>query len=124
MLPDLKKYIYICYDILNKIYLEYHSQLHYICTLKTICMKQKKKHTLLKGEGINQHTLYGEFKIDETETDFTDLVVTKESLLKHEQPTGAFSNEHQTLKIEKGEWSMGKQVEYNPFNQQITRVWD
>lgn len=119
-----KKYIYICYDILNKIYLEYHSQLHYICTLKTICMKQKKKHTLLKGEGINQHTLYGEFKIDETETDFTDLVVTKESLLKHEQPTGAFSNEHQTLKIEKGEWSMGKQVEYNPFNQQITRVWD
>lgn len=87
-------------------------------------MKAKKKHTLLKGEGVNQHTLYGDFKIDETNDEFTDLVVTKDSLLKHEQPDGSFSNEHQTLKIEKGEWSMGKQVEYNPFTQTIERVWD
>ena len=28
-------------------------------------MKQKKKHTLLKGEGVNQHTLYGDFKVEE-----------------------------------------------------------
>ena len=86
-------------------------------------MKKKNKHTLLKGEGINQHTLYGDFKIGD-ETDFMVVEVTKESLLKHEQPSGAFSNEHQTLKIEKGDWVMGKQVEYNPLSQKVTRVWD
>jgi ribosomal 30S subunit maturation factor RimM len=86
-------------------------------------MKKKTKHTLLKGEGANQHTLYGDFKIEEV-TDFPSLVVTKESLLKHEQPDGSFSNEHQTLKIESGNWSMGKQVEYNPFEGRITQIWD
>ena len=86
-------------------------------------MTKKNKHTLLKGEGINQHTLYGDFKIGE-ETEFTEMVVTKDSLLKHEQPSGEFSNEHQTLQIEKGKWVMGKQVEFNPFNREISRVWD
>ena len=86
-------------------------------------MKKKTKHTLLKGEGINQHTLYGDFKIGD-DTEFTEMVVTKDSLLKHEQPSGQFSNEHQTLKIEKGDWVMGKQVEFNPFNREIQRVWD
>jgi hypothetical protein len=86
-------------------------------------MKKLKKHTLLKGEGINQHTLYGDFKIGD-ETDFMKVEVTEESLLKHEQPNGMFSNEHQTLKIEKGNWVMGKQVEYNPFERTITQIWD
>jgi hypothetical protein len=81
------------------------------------------KHTLLRGEGTNQHTLYGEFKIDE-QTEFTGVSVLKESDLKHEQPDGSFSNEHQTLKIDKGEWVMGKQVEYNPFERTITQIWD
>jgi hypothetical protein len=85
-------------------------------------MTKKTKHTLLKGEGANQHTLYGDFKIGE-QTDFMEVEVVKESLLKHEQPDGSFG-EHKTLKIEKGGWVMGKQVEYNPFNQKITRVWD
>ena len=53
-----------------------------------------------------------------------NVEVTKESLLKHEQPSGAFSNEHQTLKIEKGNWVMGKQVEYNPFERTISQIWD
>ena len=86
-------------------------------------MKKKTKHTLLKGEGSNQHTLYGDFKIDD-KTEFTQMVVTKDSLLKHEQPSGEFSNEHQTLKIDTGNWRMGKQVEFNPFDRKITRVWD
>lgn len=85
-------------------------------------MKSKKKHTLLKGEGVHQHTLYGDFKIGD-ENDFVKLEVVKESLLKHEHPNGSFG-EHKTLKIDKGDWSMGKQVEYNPFNKKITRVWD
>ena len=86
-------------------------------------MEKKTKHTLLKGEGTNQHTLYGDFSIEEV-TEYPSLEVTKDSLLKHEQPDGSFSNEHQTLKIEKGDWVMGKQVEYNPFNQTISRIWD
>ena len=85
---------------------------------------KKKKHTLLKGEGVNQHTLYGNFAIDESQSDFTDVLVEKDSLLKHEKPDGSFSNEHRTLLVEKGDWVMGKQVEYNPFNQRTTRVWD
>lgn len=85
-------------------------------------MKKKTKHTLLLGEGIHQHTLYGEFKTDE-QPEFSSLVVTKESELKHEHPNGSFG-EHNTLKIETGEWSLGKQVEYNPFDKRITQIWD
>jgi hypothetical protein len=83
----------------------------------------KKKHTLLKGEGINQHTLYGDFAIDETATDFFTIDVKEDSELKHEQPNGSFA-EHHTLKVDRGNWVMGKQVEYNPFENSITRVWD
>ncbi len=86
-------------------------------------MKKKTKHTLLKGEGTNQHTLYGDFSIEEV-AEYPSLEVTKDSLLKHEQPDGSFSNEHQTLKIEKGNWVMGKQVEYNPFEGKVTQIWD
>lgn len=85
-------------------------------------MKQKKKHTLLKGEGVNQHTLYGDFAVEEN-TDFAKVEVKKESLLKHEQPDGSFA-EHNTLQIEKGDWVMGKQVEFNPFDKKVTQVWD
>ena len=87
-------------------------------------MKNKtKKQTLLKGEGANQHTLYGEFAIEKNPADFAELTVTKESHLIHEQPNGKFA-EHNGLSVEKGGWVMGKQVEYNPFKQEITRIWD
>jgi ribosomal 30S subunit maturation factor RimM len=86
-------------------------------------MKKKTKHTLLKGEGTNQHTLYGQFKVEEV-ADFPAVIVEKDSVLKHEQPDGSFSNEHKGLQIEVGKWSMGKQVEYNPFEGRITQVWD
>jgi hypothetical protein len=86
-------------------------------------MKRKQKHTLLKGEGINQHTLYGDFLIEE-KTDYSILKVEKDSVLRHEQPSGLFSNEHKALQVEKGDWVMGKQVEFNPFTQSITRIWD
>jgi hypothetical protein len=86
--------------------------------------KQLKKKTLLVGEGVNQHTLYGNFVMEDEITDFAKLKVTKESLLKHEQPNGVWSNEHKTLKVEKGNWAMGMQVEYNPFKREVSRVWD
>lgn len=87
-------------------------------------MKKTKKHTLLKGEGTNQHTLYGEFVIDKNVTEFNQIEVTKESLLKHEKPNGNFSNEHKALQVDEGVWVMGKQVEYNPFKRTISQVWD
>lgn len=93
-------------------------------SLKTLSMKNlKKSYTLLKGEGVNQHTLYGEFVLDETQTDFVPVVIKEDSVLKHEQPNGTFA-EHETLKVEKGKWVMGRQVEYNPFDRKVTRVWD
>lgn len=85
--------------------------------------KQKTKHTILKGEGANQHTLYGKFSLDAEQDDFTEVVVKEDSELRHEQPDGSFA-EHNTLKVKKGEWVMGKQVEYNPFKQSISRIWD
>jgi hypothetical protein len=94
-----------------------------IIHLKKIKMKKSKKHTLLKGEGTNQHTLYGNFMVEEV-ADFPAIVVQKDSVLKHEQPDGSFSNEHKGLVVDKGNWSLGKQVEYNPFEQRITQVWD
>jgi hypothetical protein len=86
--------------------------------------KFKNKKTLLVGEGINQHTLYGDFMVADTINDFAEVKVKDTSFLKHEQPNGAWSNEHKTLQVEKGNWVMGKQVEYNPFSQQVSRVWD
>ena len=85
-------------------------------------MVKKQKHVLLKGEGVNQHTLYGNFTIDE-KVDFSTLELTKDGVLKHEQPNGSFA-EHKSLKITKGNWVMGKQVEYNPFDGTTNRVWD
>lgn len=86
-------------------------------------MKNKqKKHILLKGEGVNQHTLYGNFEIDEKD-EFTKLSLLSNGVLRHEKPDGSFG-EHQPLQITRGKWVMGKQVEYNPFTRTISRVWD
>lgn len=88
-------------------------------------IKPQKKHTLLKGEGVHQHTLYGNFEIlkEDNFFGFTKLSITKDSVLKHEHPNGSFG-EHQSLKVSKGEWVMGKQVEYNPFTNGVTSIWD
>ena len=86
-------------------------------------MKKKNKQTILKGEGANQHTLYGDFKMEDNHPDFAEVFVLKETILKHEQPNGSFG-EHNALKVDKGDWIMGKQVEYNPFKQTISQVWD
>lgn len=99
------------------------TRFNYFVNLNFNQMKKTTKHTLLKGEGANQHTLYGQFAVEKV-ADFPAVIVEKDSLLKHEQPDGSFSNEHNALKISKGDWSLGKQVEYNPFEGRITQVWD
>ena len=84
----------------------------------------KNKKTLLKGEVSNQHKLYGDFLIEENQNQFAKITVKKESELKHEQPNGKWSNEHKTLRLDKGDWVMGLQVEWNPFSQSISMIWD
>jgi hypothetical protein len=86
--------------------------------------KQVKKQTLLVGEGVHQHTLYGNFNVETTKTDFPKISVKGKSELKHEKPNGSWSDEHKTLLIDKGNWVMGKQVEYNPWSRDISRVFD
>lgn len=85
--------------------------------------KTQKKTIILKGEGANQHTLYGKFKIEENHTFFAEVEVLEDSDLRHEQPNGQFA-EHNTLKVKKGDWVLGKQVEYNPFRREISQIWD
>ena len=85
--------------------------------------KKMKKQTILLGEGIHQHTLYGSFKSSTEISDYAEITIDTETLLKHEHPNGSFG-EHKTLIVEQGEWVMGKQVEYNPFSGKVERVWD
>lgn len=80
------------------------------------------KHTILFGNS-NQHTLCGKFKVDKDKKEFTNISVMEECDLLHEQPNGKFA-EHNTLKVEVGEWVMGMQVEFNPFNGSVGQVWD
>ena len=86
-------------------------------------MKKMKKQTILVGEGVHQHTLYGDFKSDVNVTDFAEIEVLGETIVKHEKPNGEFA-EHKGLKVQQGKWVMGLQVEYNPFTRDTTRVWD
>lgn len=85
--------------------------------------KRMKRKVILEGEGVNQHTLYGEFETLEKIGDFLDVNVLVPSELRHETPSRQFA-EHHTLQMEVGNWQQGKQVEYNPFEQTIMRVWD
>jgi hypothetical protein len=85
-------------------------------------MKKSNKKTILRGNS-NLHTLHGEFKMDDEQKEFADITVLKDTVLRHEQPNGSFG-EHHALKVDKGNWIMGKQVEYNPFKQTISQVWD
>jgi hypothetical protein len=86
-------------------------------------MKKSKKTTLLLGEGIHQHTLYGSHRVDSNNLTFAEVIVYEDSELRHEHPNGSFG-EHKTLKIETGSWRIGVQVEYNPFLQSVGRVFD
>lgn len=86
-------------------------------------MTKKNRHILLRGEGIHQHVLHGDFMVENEERDFSEIVVNKDGLLQHEKPDGSFG-EHHTLPIPKDDYVMGRQVEYNPFDRTVTRVWD
>jgi hypothetical protein len=85
-------------------------------------MTKTTKHTLLRGTS-NKHVLYGNIKIDSQSEEFSTIKLTKDGILKHEQPNESFA-EHKSLHVEAGKWVMGKQVEYNPFDRTISTIWD
>lgn len=87
-------------------------------------MEKQKRKVILKGEGVHQHALVGEFKTEKEIGEFLDLEVLIPSELRHETPSREYPAEHHTLQIDAGRWRQGKQVEYNPFEQRITAVWD
>lgn len=72
-----------------------------------------RRNVLLEGEGANRHVLYGMAEIEE-KSDYKTVVLKEDGLLKHEDPQGGHA-EHETLRVPKGEWAMGLQVEYDPF---------
>ena len=83
----------------------------------------KQRKIVLLGEGVHQHTLYGDFDANEHMEDFGTVTVNKETDLVHEHPSRSFG-EHHVLKMETGVWKQGLQVEYNPFTNSVSRVWD
>jgi len=87
-------------------------------------MKTKTRKTILLGEGKNFHSLVGKFEMEDTITDYAPIKVKENSLLHHEQREGVWSEEHETLLVDKGNWVLGIQKEYNPFSQSVSRVWD
>ena len=85
-------------------------------------MQKQKEKVLLVGEGIHQHTLKGEFTIDDER--YALINVLKPSILHHEKPNGEFSKEHFPISVEKGVWIQGRQTEYNPFTREFEDIWD
>jgi hypothetical protein len=102
-------------------------------------MEVLKKKTLIVGNGGHQHDLIGKISVKHTEDDihilngntsvndveddFIQVNVLEDTLLKHQTKEGKFG-EHNTLELEKGLWVSGKQVEFNPFDGKVSRVWD
>jgi hypothetical protein len=88
-------------------------------------MKNKSKHRteILKGEGVNSHILYGKAGISQDTGTYETIDLEEPGYLCHEDPNGNHA-EHQPLFVESGTWVMGRQVEFNPFEKKITRVWD
>lgn len=79
---------------------------------------------LLKGEGMHQHVLHGTIDVKDSESSQLEYsVLDDHTILRHERPDGAFG-EHKSLRIEKGEWVRGRQVEFNPFSGNNESVWD
>lgn len=76
--------------------------------------KGEKRTVLLKGEGENRHVLYGDSVVSRG-TSFRSVRMKADGLLRHEDPEGRHA-EHWSLRIRKGEWVMGMQVEFDPFS--------
>lgn len=85
-----------------------------------------KRTVVLTGEGANLHVLEGEYTevaISENKEETKRMFEVEEAFIKHETPSGEKA-EHETLKVEKGMYVLGRQVEYDPMKRIITNIWD
>lgn len=84
--------------------------------------KKSKNWLALKGEGTNSHFVEGNILVFE-KPEFSELFVNSDGILHHKTPTGKFA-EHNPLSMKKGLFIQGKQVEYNPWTNNIEQIWD
>lgn len=94
--------------------------------------KEIKKITLLEGEGIHVHNLYGT-DVQVVPENFESLssnslkaVIIKSSermALIHEKPDGN-PGEHKTIKMKPGLYIMGRQVEFNSAEEAYRQILD
>lgn len=86
-----------------------------------------KKLLILKGEGIHEHVLEADMieHPERKEGDrLSEIHVGKNGMLTHVNPVTGKPAEHNTIPMEEGTWLVGRQVEYSPFDQSITNVFD
>lgn len=87
--------------------------------------QKRQKVTILKGEGVNQHDLEAdvlEYKTEKNQP-LSEIHVGENGVLRHVDPVGKPA-EHHAIPIEKGTWLVGRQVEFNPFTNQISGIFD
>lgn len=85
---------------------------------------KKSKVIILRGEGANLHELEADvLKYDEKSKSLSEVHVGPGGLLKHVTPEGDIA-EHHAIPMEEGTYHVGRQVEFNPFDQSIGQVFD
>jgi hypothetical protein len=80
--------------------------------------KQSKKVILATGEGANTHALNSKVPVEYIDmgNQTIKMIVKDQSLITHE--------EHGTIVLEKGVYYKTNQVEFNPFNNTVSYVFD
>lgn len=87
-------------------------------------MKTTKELLILKGEGRHEHVLVAD-KIEYVEGDqLSEICVGRNGQLTHVDPLTKSPAEHNTIPVEEGTWLVGRQVEFNPFDNTISGVFD
>jgi len=87
-------------------------------------MAKQKVLVILKGEGINQHELHADtIERDEKVKELSEIRVGRNGFLRHVDPVGN-PGDHNTIEMEEGTYVVGRQVEFNPFTQNISGVFD
>jgi hypothetical protein len=84
---------------------------------------ETQKIVILEGEGTHRHVILGETIFNDHQAGFNTIRLKDDAVLGHETPHGA-PGEHRSLPLEKGTWVMGRQVEFDPFEQRVTQIWD
>lgn len=88
-------------------------------------MNNKQKVLILKGEGRHEHVLEADvLEYDKKEERLSSVTVGPNGLLTHVDPLTGDLAEHNTIPLEEGTWLVGRQVEWQPFENTISGVFD